>query len=384
MRRYSPSEKLSDEYLATERKTLEGFLLFAFNNSYKTQVLALKQIEDRYEQLKEIVRLQDTVRSWLANESFAKDCALSCLEMLELAGSDKEHFIKLTDSDEFFYRAQMFFEDFKLFKTFPEYWHRKNNYRDRKDIFRSFYLSCFSEETIKEILQIGDKFSANLWKRDFVLIEASKLSLNDVIFQHDPQNEKERIFRKRLEAVIKSGIKDFWKSQKDPTVIRMYDKQYLFVPDDYYFGHDIPMKGNSYRWWEETTAKKNCRLGKKSEYIAFLGVLLKKLVESGWSLEKAWYAVCVDSSELGQYKTYENHFWFIIWNGTKKICGFYDLANTRKLLAEDEDSGCFACWHASGHCGELGTESPLATLRYDDERNCNHPNSVGWIVRDVE
>ena len=72
-----------------------------------------------------------------------------------------------------------------------------------------------------------------------------------------------------------------------------------------------------------------------------------------------------------------------MWSiGTKKICGFYDLANTRKLLADD--SGYFGCWYASGHCGELGPESPLATLRYDDERNYNYPNSVGWIVRDVE
>ena len=48
------------------------------------------------------------------------------------------------------------------------------------------------------------------------------------------------------------------------------------------------------------------RLGIKTEYIAFLGVLIKKLVDSGWKVDDAWDAVCNDSKKLGHYWNSEN------------------------------------------------------------------------------
>ena len=370
MRRYSPSEKLSDEYLATERKTLENFLRYTFPNPYKAQVDALEQIEDRYEQLKEIVRLQDAVRSWFSSESFAKEWALDYLGVLKLAIANEDVFHERYANTIILSYAEDFFN---LFYHNPEAWKYRNSYKDGRNIWHYFAPEHFSEETRSEILEIGHQFFSELWKTDFVLIEASKLSLDDVIFQHIPQNEKERVLKKRLEAVIKKEIKDFWLAKRDPTDAG--------TEDDYGFYSAYPATGKTYNWWYKKSVEKKCRLGKLSEYVAFLGVLLKKLVENGWTVEKAWYAVCVDSTELGNYRI-PGRLGVTRRSGSDKICGFYDLANTRKLLAEDKDRG--ACWHAGGHCGELGTESPLATLRYDDERNCNHPDSVGWIVRDVE
>jgi len=372
MSRYLPSEKISDEYLATERKTLENFLKYTFPNPYKAQVAALEQIEDRYEQLKEIVRLQDAVRSWFSSEAFAKEWALYYLEVLKLAIADEDKFSEQYGSTNIFSRAERFFY---IFNHDPREWQLMNSYKDAKKNTHFFAPTHFSEKTIEEILEIGHQFSSEFWKKDFVLIEASKLSLDDVIFQYVPQHEKERIFRDILENIIKDGIKDFWRAKKDPT-----DEG---LEDDYAFSYGYPATGKTYNWWCEKSRLKKCRLGKRSEYYAFLGVLLKKIVESGWSVDRAWHAVCVDSTELGNYR-HSNRLGVTRRIGSDKFCGFYDLANTRKLLAEDKDSGCFACWHASGHGGELGTESPLATLRYDDERNCNHHNSVGWIVRDVE
>lgn len=209
----------------------------------------------------------------------------------------------------------------------------------------------------------------------FVLVEASKLSLNDEFMQYTPKTDEEREFKMLLEKAIKSGLKDFKRPKYDPS----FNEGGIC-----YESGKAPAVGKSYNWWnqaaKEFKPEYNSRLGTKTEYVAFLGVLIKRLVESGWSVKKAWDAVCNDSKELGHYWNSENAKHDFESTGCREICGFYDLANCYKILAEDEEAGGF--WLAGGSCDDDGYDLPLADLFHGNDRNFDDYNSVGWLVLD--
>lgn len=143
-----------------------------------------------------------------------------------------------------------------------------------------------------------------------------------------------------------------------------------------------PAVGKSYDWWGETGKKYrpdcNSRLGTRLEYGAFLGVLIKNLVEDGKSIEWAWNAVCNDSKELGHYQDSENSKYDFEPTGSRGICGFYDLANTYKILLEDNDIGGF--WLAGGWYGGSSYNAALSDLVLFGNKGGNRSRSVGWIV----
>lgn len=208
----------------------------------------------------------------------------------------------------------------------------------------------------------------------FVLCEASKLSLDDEFMKHTPCSDEERTFKKLLEEAIKSGLKDFYRPVFDPSLDKA--ENICYVSDA------KPAVGKSYNWWKET-AKQFCpergsRLGTKKEYIAFLGILIKKLSKSGWSVAEAWNAVCNDSKELGHYRNSPNAKHKFETTNSRKVCGFYDLANTYKILSEDEEAGGF--WLAGGYYGNSSNYVPLADLNH--YCNCHFGNDygVGWLV----
>lgn len=209
----------------------------------------------------------------------------------------------------------------------------------------------------------------------FVLIEASKLSLNDSFMKHSPRTQNEIFVKELLINTISHGPKDFYISKFDPC----FNSRNVGIR---FKAGCKPAVGKSYKWWQDTAKKfapeRQSRLGTKSEYILFLGVLIKKLVEEGWSIKAAWHAVCVDSRELGHYKNSKDAKQYFEWTGSREICGFFDLANTWKILDEDEYSGGF--WLASGDYIDFGDKIPIANFEHED--NCFKPfySAVGWIV----
>ena len=212
----------------------------------------------------------------------------------------------------------------------------------------------------------------------FVLIEASKLSLDDEFMKHEPTNESEEIFKEGLTKVIQKGIKDFYRPKYDPS----------FNGDGtgvIFKAGNKPAVGKSYNWWKkvakEFMPERNSRLGTKSEYVAFLGVLIKKLVEDEkWSVAKAWDAVCNNSKELGHYWNSEDAKYDFEDTGMREICGFFDLANTCKNLAEDEDDWTGGFCLAGGCCFYVSDFNPLADLGRFADLNFDRDYSVGWFV----
>lgn len=212
----------------------------------------------------------------------------------------------------------------------------------------------------------------------FVLVESSKLSLDDEFMQHQPRTRKERKFKEQLAEVIQKGVKDFYCSQYDPS-FRADGAEICFVEGKY------PAVGRSYNWWNSVAKlfapEYKSRLGTRTQYVAFLGVLIKTLVTNGWSVEDAWDAVCEDSTELGHYRNSDNATRTFEVTGSREICGFFDLANTYKIVSEDTDTGGF--WLAGGDYYYNGFDFPLAMLYHTTCCREDQCSSVGWIVLEM-
>ena len=206
-----------------------------------------------------------------------------------------------------------------------------------------------------------------------ILVEASKLSLKDVFMTHKPKTEAEKKFKSTLTEVIANGIEDFYRPAMDPSFA---NKACTKI---HYKAGDLPAVGKSYIWWEATVKDSKWCLGTKAQYVAFLGVLIKVLVAKGWTCCEAWDAVCNDSKKLGHYWDSEdsrkNQF---EETGSREVFGFFDLANTYKILAKDEEAGGY--WLACGIYFHNGNDTPLTAFELNKICNFNHTDSVAWLV----
>jgi len=217
---------------------------------------------------------------------------------------------------------------------------------------------------------------------DFILIEAEKLSLDDEFMKFEPVTVEEHATKELISKAIKLKVKNFYRPKCDPSFT--YDcRTVCFVPGK------MPVRYESFNEWHELAKKympeRNSRLGTRFEYVAFLGVLIKKLIEEGKSVEWAWNAVCNDSRELGHYWNSKNanHDDFEP-TCSRRVCGFYDLANTYKMLAEDKfvDEFIGGFWLAGGFFRRDAEEYPIAKLNHSYERDFKWYEGVGWIVLD--
>ena len=207
----------------------------------------------------------------------------------------------------------------------------------------------------------------------FVLIDASKLSIDDEFLQHEPQTDKQIKFKTFLIEAIKTGkLQDFYHPKYDPSL------------DDngnicYIVGGKPAIK-KQYEWWDEKAKlfmpERNSRLGTKNEYIAFLGVLIKKLVKGGWNVADAWKAVCDDSKQLGHYKNSNDSKNQLECTGSRQVAGLYDLANTCKILGKDKRGNFLLA--SSDYC-DSSEIYPLADI-FTANVSYDKINSVGWIV----
>ena len=211
----------------------------------------------------------------------------------------------------------------------------------------------------------------------YPMVRASKLRLEDRFMEYTPRTLEQKKFKRVLTKAIKSGLLDFRKPIMDP----------CFEQDGYIgFKKDAkPAVECSAFWWDDRARKfmpdKNSRIGTKKEYVAFLGTLIKYLIEKeGYDVGEAWKMVCDDSHKLGHYINsqdakgdYEN-------TGSRKVGKFYDLANTCKIIRDDR-IGIFL--RAGGNYKMLSIASPLSRIVPIDKPYDYRITHVGWIVLDA-
>lgn len=223
------------------------------------------------------------------------------------------------------------------------------------------------------------------YQRILKLVPASELNLSDDFLKYIPKTDAEKAFMKAVKNVIKVGVQDFYRPIYDPCCFPCvqicyqkdmepsFNSDWLYGGPLSYLGFWEPLVDLSYNRWAEE-AKNFCperksRLGTKSEYIAFMAILIKDLVASGKSMEWAWNAVCNVSTDLvfcgsGIGET-----------GQREVCGWYDLGNVCKFLADDEEAGGF--WVAGRTIDEA---YPLASMEHSNKCDDSYNGTTGWLV----
>ena len=228
--------------------------------------------------------------------------------------------------------------------------------------------------TIKPDTTAAYDTTCHQWEGIFKLVPASQLSLNDNFMNHIPKTKREKNFMEKVKKVIRAGMHDFWCPVCDPS----FDNKGRIC----YEPGNSPAVGKSYNWWARTAKEfkpeQGSRLGTETERIAFLAVLIKELVNSGKSVEWAWNAVCNDSKELGHYRSSENAKHAFEDTGNREVCGWCDLGNVGKIVAEDKKIGSF--WIAGGGYNDYSNGNPLVELYNNRFRNDDRHYSCGWIV----
>lgn len=216
-----------------------------------------------------------------------------------------------------------------------------------------------------------------------VLIDSSQESFFDVIInatraieQYYSYNNVKTMnltdFLKRVKSIQKKEALKFWKPIMDPSI---GEEQIMFKKGE------KPATGFSFNWWKDKANKlpsvegKNWSIGIEKQYTVFIIWLINQMIEDGWKPFDAIRACTVDSKELGNFLNGSGQ---IEETGSRQICGVYDLANTYKILNNEEDNYLLASgnWNYSSH------SAPLSYIALASGMSTDWPleNSVGWLV----
>jgi len=144
--------------------------------------------------------------------------------------------------------------------------------------------------------------------------------------------------------------------------------------------------GFSQRQWEKMmkdyNPSRNSRQMTRTEYACRNLYLIQKLVESGYEIAEAWKAVCDDYRKIGHYSNSDNNKYDFEPTGSREVCGFCDLGNAWKFIANDpwEEAGGF--WVGGGCYEDHGCCSPVSYLNHHDTVYIGLYYGIGMIVLD--
>lgn len=180
-----------------------------------------------------------------------------------------------------------------------------------------------------------------------------------------------------VKEVKKSNLKPFWRPIFDPSYDD-YECEIIFEAGQH------PAVGHSYNWWRKVVGyssgveEKDWKLGTVEQYNTFLVWIVNNLVNSGWQVEKAIYAVKADSKELGHYMDSNNSLNTLETTGSRKVCNVFDLGNTCKFLRSYNEEKYYCL--AGGWFQTNGDSYPLADIIMEEQVDLDNEHSVGWLV----
>ena len=203
-----------------------------------------------------------------------------------------------------------------------------------------------------------------------ITVEGSDSQIYFDMLKYAPASETEKEFLEFLKEAVDAGVKTFKVPVCDPSIDENGSLQFV--------AGCKPAVGYSYNELKEIAIKNGVQLGSKNQYVIFLATIIHRLVEEGWSKADAFFAVCTDSTQLGHYWNSEKARHDFEVTGSRKIAGKCDLANTYKILRNDEKAGGF--WIASGDYSIDGDDLPLAGFLLNDRYDGHSGTGVGWFV----
>lgn len=226
----------------------------------------------------------------------------------------------------------------------------------------------------KTIVQETD-FSTQNFDEVFPIIDPSEL-VGHKLLKHKPQNRRQE----KLLANICKGIELKLPAFRSPCMDPSEENGIIvFKP-----GNKPAVGHSAVYWdeiWEEFMPSKNSRSGTNLHWAAFLGKLMKYLIdEKNYSVTAAWEAVCNDSRELGHYWNSKDAKHDFEPTGSRKVGEHSDLANTYKILKVWEAPGFLR----TGGCYSVYSNScPLADLETIYYPRDFFNLGVGMLVLDV-
>ncbi|MBQ2938339.1 MAG: hypothetical protein IJE05_05650 [Clostridia bacterium] len=210
----------------------------------------------------------------------------------------------------------------------------------------------------------------------FPVARVSTLSLEDDFLKHEPESNAQRKFKRMFIEAIKSGLSDFRVQRMDPSLDGKGSLCYKTGME--------PVVGKSANWWKkkakEFMPEKESRLGTTKEKNAFLGLLIRYLIEElGYTTSDAWKAVCDQSKNLDHYRDSKDAKHNFVFTGSEKIGDWYDLFNTYKITIDDETHGFSLVGIFCNGYGCYSMEEVVAFCKPD----VVYDDSTGWIVLPV-
>lgn len=181
---------------------------------------------------------------------------------------------------------------------------------------------------------------ANLaFEEKFPIVRASKLSMEDSFMQFKPNSEEQTLLWESLEFQICSRIEDFRKPAIDPSLDE--EGNIVFCPE-----MDPAVNIKPEQWAQkarEFMLDKNSRIGTNGQYNAWLGTILKYLVEErNLPVAMAWSEVCFNSELLANvFKSPIPVSKGLEKTGSRVINCWADLGNVQKIVRKDKQEGVF-------------------------------------------
>ena len=215
---------------------------------------------------------------------------------------------------------------------------------------------------------------------DFVLIEAESLSMDDEFMQYVPKNEEEEETKKLISEAIQKEVRNFYKPRRDMTFV--FDNCTGTLVDANEVREGSPYVAR-YRYSDiEAVAYKfmiehSSRLGSKFEYGAYLGNLIKKLVEEGETVEWAWDMVVNNSEMLYRHYIKNNSIVNMERPRFADIYGICEKKDSYKILAWDKDDNAY--WMAGLQTRGSRKFFRLTNLKIGKNKR-NTEYGIPWLV----
>ena len=207
-------------------------------------------------------------------------------------------------------------------------------------------------------------------------VEASELTMDMPLMKHIPQNDEETAEMNFLiKAIHNNELYDFMRPKMDPA----FTSDGLGIE---FIAGKNPATGYFFNWWTNFLNKyPEFRIGQEKEYRAFLAVLIKRMIESGISVEEAWKLVYRDSKTIGHcYNEPNRKLYGVEPIGSRIVCGYCDLLNVMKLVAENDTEEQGGCWIAGGSYNDYGEHNPVGHMYHFPIRDFDAQDLVPWLV----
>lgn len=236
------------------------------------------------------------------------------------------------------------------------------------------------EKTIERRTMLEEiKGTPEYIEKYFPIVRASTLSLDDEFLKHEPKRSQQTNLKMDIILAIASGLPDFRAQIMDSSL----DNEEICFKAGM-----KPAVGKTTEWWKKKVEafmpEKHSRIGTIKQRSAFLGLIIKYLIEErGYTVRDAWEAVCNQSRNLGHYWDSENPKHDFEETGSRQVGEWYDLGNVCKIVLGD-NTGRFFCMGGFYGCdGKDATLPYLTDLSFSFGEDVWLSLSVAWMVMDV-